>query len=318
MNLRTRGAALALAAPLALGLLAGCGDDEPEPASSDTGTDASDPSPSPSEAPSSAPGDGPSSSPEESGAPSTEPGEPGATTAAPVYFTGDSPFGQRLYREFREVGSDNPLEEAAALLVAGDALDPDYGTLLNGVRIEAVAQEDGALVVTLAEDSVTSPDKSLSPADARLAVQSLVYTLQGVAGSRLPVRVVLADGAPVDLLGQPTGDGVEAAKPLKVLALVSLTTPEEGATASGTLSVEGVASSFEATVPFFVTDASGSEVLRDFATAEGWLDDLYPWSAEVDISSLAPGEYVLHAMTDDPSGGEGPGPYEDTRTFTVG
>ncbi len=70
-------------------------------------------------------------------------------------------------------------------------------------------------------------------------------------------------------------------------------------------------------MPYFVTDDGGTEVLRDFATAEGFLDKLYPWSAEVDLADLEPGSYVLHAQTDDPSGGEGPGPFEDTKTFTV-
>ena len=38
----------------------------------------------------------------------------------------------------------------------------------------------------------------------------------------------------------------------------------------------------------------------------------------IDVSDLAPGDYTLRVQTDDPSGGEGPGPFEDTRTFTVG
>jgi hypothetical protein len=112
---------------------------------------------------------------------------------------------------------------------------------------------------------------------------------------------------------------VKAGKPLETLALVNLDLPEEGTVVDdGTLEIQGVASSFEATVPFFVTDVDGKEVLRDFSTADGWVDKLYPWQAELDVSSLPPGDYVLHAQTDDPSGGaEGPGPYEDTRTFTV-
>ena len=44
----------------------------------------------------------------------------------PVYFVGDTPQGTRLYREFRKVEADNPFEEAVALMMAGDALDPDY------------------------------------------------------------------------------------------------------------------------------------------------------------------------------------------------
>jgi hypothetical protein len=35
------------------------------------------------------------------------------------------------------------------------------------------------------------------------------------------------------------------------------------------------------------------------------------------VSGLAPGTYSFVAMTDDPSGGEGGGPTEDSKTFTV-
>lgn len=297
---------LALTAVLSLGLVA-CGNDDPEPTSSGTASDQPT-----TEAPTT------TEPPAETETPSETATEEPGTVAVPLYFTGETPLGQRLYREFRQVESDNPLEEAAALVVAGDATDPDYGTLLQGVTIESVTQEDGAIQVTLGEDSPLTANKGTSPEDAALAVQALVYTLQGVAQTRDPVVVVLPDGRPADLFGQPTGDGVTAADQLDVLALVNLTTPEEGATASGTLAVEGVASSFEATVPFAVLDSSGAEVLTDFATAEGWVDKLYPFSAEVDISGLAPGDYTFVARTDDPSGGEGPGPFEDTKTFTVG
>ncbi|WP_139978368.1 Gmad2 immunoglobulin-like domain-containing protein [Nocardioides litoris] len=307
MRTPTRLAALALAGLLSTGLAA-CGDDT-EPSSSPTAAD-----PAPTEE-SSAPTDGGDSSQEPG---TTEPGgEAEGGTAVPVYFVGETPLGQRLYREFHRVDGD-PLLGAAQVLVEGAAEDPDYTTLLPGVTVEAVEQRDGAIVVTLGEDSPLSADKGTSSEQAALAVQSLVYTLQGAAGSREPVRVELADGSPADLYDQPTGEGVEAQPQLDVLSLVSLTTPTEGEQASGTLAVEGVASSFEATVPLAVLDEAGTEVLTDFTTAEAFGDQLYPFATELDVSGLEPGTYTLVARTDDPSGGEGPGPFEDTRTFTVG
>lgn len=300
-----RTASLALAATLSIGL-AGCGNDDAGPVSAGTASD---------QPTAGAPA---ASTPPTEASTSTETStEAPGTVVVPLYFTGDTPLGPRLYREFRAVESDNPLEEAAALVVAGDATDPDYGTLLVGVKIESVTQEEGAIRVTLGEDSPLTATKGTSPEDAAIAVQSLVYTLQGVAQTRDPVVVVLSNGSPADLFGQPTGEGVKAAKQLDVLALVNITTPEEGATASATLSVEGVASSFEATVPYAVLDSTGTEVVSDFATAEGWVDKLYPFTAEVDISTLEPGTYTFVARTDDPSGGEGPGAFEDTKTFTV-
>ncbi len=102
-----------------------------------------------------------------------------------------------------------------------------------------------------------------------------------------------------------------------MLNLVSVTTPEEGATVSGTFTATGVASSFEATVPWEIRQ--GDEVVKTgFSTAEGWMEKLYPWTTEVDVSDLPPGDYTFVALTDDPSGGaEGHGPSEDTKSITV-
>lgn len=308
--MRTPLLSTAAALTLAVVTLAGCGDDG-DPVSAR----ASDPPPT-SETSSGKPGS-PSGTGTTTASPTDATSDP-TTVAAPIYFVGDTPVGPRLYREFRQVESDNPLEEAAALLVAGDALDPDYRTLLSGLQVQSVSDGDGVITVTLGDDSVLS-DKAVSPRMGRLAVQSLVYTLQGVAQNRDPVRVVASDGStPLTLFGVATGDGVEAAKPLTVLSLVSITTPEEGATVTGgTLPVSGVGSSFEATIGWSILDEDGNEVDTYSIQADGWQGHLYPWSDDLDVSDLEPGTYTFVARTDDPTGGEGPGPFEDTRTFTI-
>ena len=298
-----RSLALVVAALL---LTAGCGDEEP------TAED---------------PGDAPTSS--AAGEPTDEPtDDPAATVSAsvpasdlvtvPIYFAGDTPNGTRLYREFRQVEADNPLEEAVALMVAGDALDPDYGTLWPSGSFESVSFSDGAgaIVASVSDDAWAQAPGDMTKEQAELAVQQLVYTVQGIQQERLPVLV--QNGAdPAPLFGIDTEGGLEAAKQLDVLAFMNVTTPEEGATVSGSFTAEGVGSSFEATVPWEVRDESGTAVVEGFTTAEGFIDKLYPWSAEVDVSGLAPGTYTFVAMTDDPSDGEGAGPTEDTKTITV-
>ncbi|MDP2773840.1 MAG: hypothetical protein Q8O61_09810, partial [Nocardioides sp.] len=110
--LRSRSVALSLTAVLSAATLAGCGND-PDPVANDPGS---------SEEPSTPPASTePTTEPEP-----TEPTEPMDTVAAPVYFVGDTPMGQRLFREFRKVEADNPYAEAVALMVAGDVADPDY------------------------------------------------------------------------------------------------------------------------------------------------------------------------------------------------
>ena len=304
MSARLRTAALLSATVVAL---AGCDNpmsDDPAPASGPTRGD----------------GDGrqPGSG-DPTASPTTSPASPtpaSETVTVPVYFVGDTPQGPRLYREFRRVAGDDPAGAAAALMASGDALDPDYGTLYPGGSFAGVEIGDAAIVVTLADDGWTTRAAGMSASDAQLAVQQLVYTLQGVAQARLPVEVQL-DGQPAALFGVATEAGVGNAPETDVRALVNVTTPEQGASASGSFTATGVASSFEATVPWEVRRGD-TVVVRGFATAEGWADRLYPWEAEVDLSGLGPGRYTFVASTDDPSGGEGAGPTTDSKEFTIG
>jgi hypothetical protein len=148
-------------------------------------------------------------------------------------------------------------------------------------------------------------------------VQQLVYTLQGAAGERLPLRVRY-DGKPAaSLLGVDASAGLRAAPQLDVLAFVNITEPAEGTAVGDRFVAEGRASSFEGTVIWEVQDSGGKVVLDGFAQAEGFVDRLYPWRTEVDASALPAGAYTFVARTDDPSDGEGPGPTEDTKRITV-
>ena len=158
----------------------------------------------------------------------------------------------------------------------------------------------------------------MSDKEAKLAVQQVVYTVQGVLQQRIPVSFVTSDGASSPLFGLDTpAGGFKTAPQNSVLAFVNVTQPEQDSQPGATFVASGVANSFEATVPWEVRDESGATVLKGFATADGWGDHLYPWQSDVDASSLAPGTYTFVAMTDDPSDGEGGGPTEDTKTFTL-
>ena len=304
---RRRAGALALSATLTLAALAGCAGapDDTEPAADRT-TAVETPTPTETSAPDETSGE----------TPAEGTGSAGGGTAVPVYFAGKTGGGTALFREFHRVTGD-PLTEAAALVDGGTPRDPDYRTLWPGVGIAGVQASDGLLVVELEGDAFTSPPDGMTRKDARLAIQQLVYTLQGVQQARVPVQF-LRGGEPTTLFGVDVAEPVRNASQLEVMGLVNVTSPEQGATVSGgTLEASGVASSFEATVPWEVRQGE-KKVLDGFATAEGWMDKLYPWEARIDVSSLAPGDYTFVAMTDDPSGGaEGAGPTEDTKDFTL-
>lgn len=236
----------------------------------------------------------------------------------PVYFVGDTErAGPRLYREFQRVEGD-PLPAALALLTTGDALDPDYRTLFPGGSFAGVSVEDGLIVVTLADDGWLTRAPGMTAAQARLAVQQLVRTVQGVQQERLPVEVRLGDEA-VPLFGVETSGGVSASPELDVLSHMSITAPEQGATVTGdTLRATGVGNGFEASVGWRIL--RGDEVVDQGAgQMEGWLEPrLFPWDLEVDVSDLAPGEYTFWVTTDDPTGGtEGVGAMTDDREFVV-
>jgi hypothetical protein len=313
MSIRPTAAALALT--LGLGL-AGCGnDDEPTSGGTDTGrqpaTRSTNSGPTEETQAGVEPDATTPTSP--SGLVSTGSGD----VTVPVYFVGSTPQGKRLFREFQRVSGDDALLGAADVMTAGDALDPDYSTLFPSGSFASITEEPGAIVAEVADDSWEARPASMSRRAAKLAAQQLVYTVQGVAQSRLPVRVE-AGGETVPLFGIDTAGGLHNAAPDTVLASVNVTTPEQGATVGSSFVASGVANSFEANVPWEVRSSRGKVVQRGFATAEGWGAKLYPWRTRVNVSKLPPGHYTFVARTDDPSGGEGPGPTEDSKEITIG
>jgi hypothetical protein len=249
--------------------------------------------------------------PDESAIASSEPSASPVTTSSTMaaYYLGDTPQGPRLYREFDRVAATDPVDGALQLLVSAPH-DPDYSTPWKPGDFADGAMKDGVVDVVV-HNSLAERPAGMSEQEAREAVQQVVYTVQAAVQSRVPVHFSLDT-----VLGVDTREPVANASPVDVLALVSISDPAEGATVEGSFTASGVASSFEANVPWEVRQ--GDRVVKSgFATAEGWMDKLYPWQADVDVSDLAPGEYTFVARTDDPSGGEGGGPHVDTRTITV-
>ena len=184
--------------------------------------------------------------------------------------------------------------------------DPDYRTGWPEGSFEAVEVTDGRFDVELGPGALTL-NRGWSPLD----VQQVVYTLQAATGEPLSVQLTEA--------GQPIRGTINERAPQNdVLALMSVSDPSEGLHVQGSFVARGRANSFEATVPWEIRDASDEVVLDGFTTAEGAIDRLYKWETEpIDVSDLAPGTYTFVAMTDDPSGGEGTGPFTDTRTIIV-
>jgi len=248
---------------------------------------------------------------------------PSTERALGIYYVGDTPQGPRLYREFHRLRVADGVAGAVGPAIAqalDRADDSDYRDLWpDGTQASVRGATGSEVTVSLSNAKLDLRDRpaGTSAADAEAAVQQLVYTTQAALQQRLPVRF-LVDGQPSDsLLGVGVSGPVTNGPPLETLALVSISEPPEGFEVTGPFRASGVASSFEATVPWEIR--RGDRVVkRGFSTASGWMDKLYPWQTDpISVADLPAGTYTFVASTDDPSGGEGAGPTSDTRTIVV-
>jgi hypothetical protein len=228
------------------------------------------------------------------------------TQLVAAYYVGDTPQGPRLYREFDAVPAGDPLQ-AALDRIEQPAKDPDYRTAWPPGSFESAIVDDGTIDVELGDAA-----PAFAGALETLAPQQVVYTLQGALGQRLPIQFLQN--------GRPVGDPVDARPQNDVLSLVSISDPAEGTEYDGSFIARGRANSFEGTVVWEIHGQGprGGVILRKgSAMADGSVEQLYYWEAEIDLTGIAPGTYTFVAMTDDPSDGEGPGPFTDTRTIVV-
>lgn len=307
-------AAAVIAAVFLIGGLPG-GADDPTPAADDSPT---------AEPTKDAPSEEPSASPEESSEPSASL-EPETATPAPqpkevaaAYYLAETRAGPRLFREFREVRGADAFVRGLALLQA-QPLDPDYFSVWPPGSLTGASYDGDVIRVSIDDASLRAVPAGMDEATAGIAIEQVIYTMQGAAQERAAVQFML-EGNPVDqVYGVPTSEPLANGPVLEVLNLMSVTSPEQGSTVGDSLEISGVANSFEANVVWQVQNGDGKVVDKGFVTAEGWMEEkLFPWSDSVDVSKLSPGEYFFAASTDDPSGGaEGNGPATDTKSFTI-
>ena len=248
---------------------------------------------------------------------------PSTERAMGVYYVGDTPQGPRLYREFHRLRVADGAAGAVGPAIAqalDRANDPDYRDLWpDGTQASVLGATGSEVTLSLSNDALDLRDRpaGTSAAEAEAAVQQLVYTAQAALQQRLPMRF-LVGGQPTDrLLGVDVSGPVTNGPSLETLALVSISEPPEGVEVTGSFRASGVASSFEATVPWEIR--KGDKVVkRGFSTASGWMDKLYPWQTDpISVTDLPEGTYTFVASTDDPSDGEGAGSTSDTRTIVV-
>src|SRR5262249_20094436 len=129
--------------------------------------------------------------------------DPGSSrTAYGIYYVGSTPQGPRLYREFR-AGPDNQKDLNDALdLVVTRPSDPDYVSYWHEGQLLGAKVENGVIEVEVDPAKTRRSDVP----DGALALEQLIYTVQGVLGARTPVQF-MAGGNPVaEVFGRPTSE----------------------------------------------------------------------------------------------------------------
>ena len=295
-------AATALALALAGLLMAGCATaddatpDEVPPADA-AGPDAAPASPSPSDT-----------------APATATATIHLVRSGPVAFfvepvpapvPADAPTG--------DAPADRVASAVAALLAVSDPDDPDLATSVPpGTTVRDVVVEGGVVVLDLGGAIVGSSGGS---AEEVTLAQQLAHTVLAAAPGTTGVRV-LVDGAPIESLWGHLDWSVPLVADPFALSPVTIEVPVHGATVPvGEVTVTGQATVFEATVLVRLERADGTVLEEGFVTATEGGPGRGTWSWTVALPE--PGEYRLVAGASDPSGGEGPPPFEVARSVTA-
>src|SRR5205085_642511 len=163
---------------------------------------------------------------------------------------------------------------------------------------KAVRTPRATFEVNLSGAPETRP-AGMSADEAGLAIQQLVYSLNAVVGAtNLPVQFSV-DGKPVTkLLGQDVG--LKVLPDEEALATVQITNLTDGQIVkAGSLTVKGVAATFEANVVWELL-LGGDAVVDQGHTTAAECCKLAPYSFT--IENLEPGTYTLVVHDSDESG----------------
>lgn len=213
------------------------------------------------------------------------------STVVPVYWLGQQVGAPkkpsvRLYRTWAQV-SGRPAEQAVRIMTTKQPSDPDYYTVWRGAAVNTVTRSKGVVTVDFKQLPTAALDADL----AKVAAQQLVYTVQGALGdNQTPIRITEAGRSGRKLFGQVnTSEPLSRAQAADVQALVWIDSPAEDQVVKSKVTVQGVASAFEATVNYQATNLKTRETKKSFTMAkEG--QKFSPYSFQL---TLAPGPWEI-------------------------
>ncbi|MFC7502283.1 hypothetical protein ACOACQ_11365 [Nocardioides sp. CPCC 206347] len=226
--------------------------------------------------------------------------------AVATYYVGETPDGDRLFREFQSIDATDDtaaraLEAVRLLESDAGANDPDYETAWPAGAFVDVALGDDGIRLTISDEAAGDPGTT-----GTNGLQQAVFTAQAAVGETLPVSFVTGDRTVRD----------DVRRDNAVLTPVNISDPTEGHSVSGVLTMRGTVRSPRGAevddVPWELRSADGALALSGAAPATGTT-----WETTADIADLAPGRYVLTVSGASPTSGPTNGPATDTRTVTV-
>lgn len=277
------------------------------------------------------------SSPRPTAAPSTD-GQPGSalnqptgaaesvasTSQVPVYWLGGTGGGTYLFREYRVLpaGGDS-VSTAVSAMMSAKPLDPDYYTPWRPASsVGSAIGDNNTVTVDISSDAFGA---QLSPDQADLAVQQLVYTATGAAANAglIPTDqqsrvIILVDGHTQYrafgqvTLGDPMSRKIERAAPVWVLD------PQDGTVVTGSsVRASGRATSVVGSVDWEIGRATndGQDSYRRYRSGSVALQPDGTTGATFSISEkLPPGNYRLTFF--EPGDG-GARRWADSKTITM-
>jgi len=249
----------------------------------------------------------------QSGQPVVEPPQPNPTSlptnsrtdgpaqpkdvTVPVYFLGDTAQGTRLFREFRRyqgVAGWSKLRIAVNGAILGDTTDPDYRTGFPKGTSAQVSLGPSTVTVDLRGDD----DLTLRRADAEIALQAIVHTVDGVLQASTPVEFEIDGARASTVLGVDTARPLTRAATDEVQAPVWVVDPSNESTVDSPFTVTGQAATPEANVQWELKD--GDRVVRRGFTTADECCTTSPYSFTVTAPT---GTYTLVVHDTDESGG---------------
>lgn len=264
----------------------------------------------------------PTTSPPASPSPSSAP----ATTQVTLYYLSSGANEVFLVPERHRVAATPAIARAALEeLVHGQAQDPDHSTPFpDDSKINSVTISSGLATVDWSAEVL---EASVGAEVESRGIQSIVYTLtefssvqkvrftvEGkTSGTASNGRAIEDFWGHVGLSDQPW----DRDDPLDVLAPITLWTPLQGTSSSGSLSLTGEGTTFEANVGIRLYDAAGKLVYQGHATAFPGPPERGEFSATIPFTAPSSPQTWTLAVTET-SAMDGAVVYQETRTIRVG